>query len=384
MRNTTYRWCNRSTLGSQRGFTLVELMVSITIGMLIALALMTMLISVNRNNTEMTKANRIIENGRFALKLLEADVSHAGYWAGHLPEFDDLALTIVPTDAPTAVPNPCKAYADWTATDRNNLVGIGIQPYSLSASVPTSPFCSSLMPNAKIRTDALFVRHADTCVPGVGQCAALSTGEVLFQSSRCASAVTSFVLSAAGLDLQNRDCATVAEVRRFVSNLYYVRDYAVTAGDGIPTLMRSQFGLSGTTPQHLPAQPMIHGIEGFRVVLGIDNVSDSGAAVNFGQTIAWADAALRNSPTNRGDGIPDGAYVRCPSNAPCTAAQLMNTVAVQVFVLVRAEQPTPGYTDTKVYDLGLTTLGPFNDPFKRHLFQQTVRLVNVASRRETP
>ena len=61
----------------QPGFTLVELMISMVIGLFIVLALLTLLINVNRNNSELTKTNRVIENGRFALQLLETDVSHA-------------------------------------------------------------------------------------------------------------------------------------------------------------------------------------------------------------------------------------------------------------------------------------------------------------------
>ena len=62
----------------------------------------------------------------------------------------------------------------------------------------------------------------------------------------------------------------------------------------------------------------------------------------------------------------------------------MNLVAVKLYVLVRSDVVTPGYTDVKTYNLGSTTLGPFNDGFKRHLFTQTIRLVNVSTRRETP
>jgi len=57
---------------------------------------------------------------------------------------------------------------------------------------------------------------------------------------------------------------------------------------------------------------------------------------------------------------------------------------VKLYVLIRSEQQTLGYQDTKTYTLGSTTLGPFNDGYKRHLFQQTIRLQNVSSRRETP
>ena len=62
----------------------------------------------------------------------------------------------------------------------------------------------------------------------------------------------------------------------------------------------------------------------------------------------------------------------------------MNAVAVRIHVLVRSDQITPGYVDTKTYEMGGTTLGPFGDNFKRHVFTRTIRLTNVASRRETP
>lgn len=379
----------------QSGFTLIELMVSMVIGLLIVLALITLLINVNRNNSEMSKTNRVIENGRFALQLLQADISHAGYWGGYVPQFDDLTASAAPTDVPTAVPDPCLLYTTpWTAADKTNLIGIAVQGYEIPAVVPspTLSVCANRVTSPQASTDVLFVRHAENCVPGVGNCPAFTAGELYFQAARCGTATPSpaYVLDsdATLLVLQNRDCATTAELRKFVSSLYYIRNYAVTAGDGIPTLMRAQFGLSGGVLQHKAADALIEGIEGFRVEFGIDNVSDSGAAVDFTSAISWANTANLTSPTNRGDGIPDGNYVRCTTAVPCTTAQLMNAVAVKLYVLVRSEKTTPGYTDTKTYQMsstgGSTTLGPFNDAYQRHLFTQTVRLTNISARRETP
>ncbi len=405
----------------QAGFTLVELMVSMAIGLLIVLALITLLINVNRNNSEMSKTNRVIENGRFALQLLQADISHAGYWGGYVPQFDDLTATVAPTGVPTAVPDPCLAYTSWDVppyTDatmvppvshKKNLIGIVVQGYEIPAVVPSSTLsvCANRVTSPKGKTDVLFVRHAENCVPGVGGCPAITASDVYFQIARCGDVTPdpAYVLDsdAALFTLQNRDCASTAERRKLISNLYYIRDYSVTAGDGIPTLMRSEFGLSGGVPQHKQAEALIEGIEGFRVEYGIDNLSDSGEAVNFSSVVLWADNKNLTSPRNRGDGIPDGNYIRCTTATPCTAAQLANVVAVKLYVLVRSEKPSSGYTDSKVYCLGsncpaaTTTscpasvtpnatplLGPYCDGYKRHLFTQTVRLTNVSSRRETP
>jgi type IV pilus assembly protein PilW len=394
---------------SQAGFTLVELMISVVIGLFIVLALVTLLINISRNNSELSKTNRVIENGRFALQLLAADVAHAGFWGGYLPAFDDLTNNSIPGDVPTAVPDPCLAYTPvaWDAAYKTNLVGIPIQTYEVPGGAsPAVPVCSSVTGTAvQGTTTMLIVRHADTCAAGVDAgCPAPSAGDLYFQISRCGTSAptTPYVLEPFPSDaatintifpLKDRAVAVggvtpactdpavaFAIKRKFVSNLYYIRNYAVNAGDGVPTLMRSQFNGAA----HAPADALIEGIEGFQVELAVDDVSDSGAAVNYAQAVSWANAANLNSPTNRGDGLPDGPYVFCSTAAPCTAAQLMNTVAVRIFVLVRSENKTPGYVDTKTYTLGSTTMGPFNDGYKRHLFTQTVRLTNVSSRRETP
>lgn len=383
---------------SQSGFTLVELMVAIVIGIFMTLALIALLINVNRNNAEMNKTGLAIENGRFAIHLLQADIAHAGYWGGFVPNFDDLTLTAAPGDVPGAVPDPCKDYIDWTAADRTDLVGIAIQGYEIPSPVPspTLSVCASRVISPKANTDVLFVRHVETCVPGVDGCPTAKPNELMFQVGRCGDVLAGAPYLMAQYDnalseltLQARNCATAAEIRRFVSNLYYVRNFSVTAGDGISTLMRSSFGLVGSSLEHKSAEALVEGVEGFRVEYGIDSLSDSGALVDLGAVIDWAPPASptsppKTSPLNRGDGVPDGNYIRCTTATPCTAAQLVNAVAAKIYVLVRSEKPTPGYQDTKTYHLGSTTLGPFNDGYKRHLFTQTVRLNNIASRRETP
>src|SRR3990167_10249767 len=88
----------------QSGFSLIELMVAMVISLLIMGAVLTLFLDVTRTNDEMAKTNIQIENGRFAIQLLQSDLSHAGFWDGYVPQFDDLTLTTVAGDAPTLVP----------------------------------------------------------------------------------------------------------------------------------------------------------------------------------------------------------------------------------------------------------------------------------------
>ncbi len=220
-----------------------------------------------------------------------------------------------------------------------------------------------------------------------------------------------YILDTAGHNFTKRDCTTLASKRKFISNIYYVRTFANTAGDGIPTLVRSQLDLaSGAVTQQDPV-PLIEGIEGFKVELGIDNISDSGINIisaadplnRYTARVKWADENNLVSPTNRGDGIPDGAFIRCSTSAPCTADQLANTVAVKLFLLVRSREMSPGYKDEKEYYLDSARSAAFVpcvdastgaalagaalancERFKRQVFSTTVRLNNVSGRRETP
>jgi type IV pilus assembly protein PilW len=457
-----------------RGLTLVELMVSMTIALLMLAGLVTLYVNVSRNNDELAKTNNLIENGRFALQLLESDLVHAGFWDGYLPQFDDLTSTLTPGDAPTAVPNPCAPYASWTGADAMNLVAIPVQTSDVLWSGAGCLAPAPLRPGS----DVLVVRHADTCVPGSPNCEPFDASRLYFQSTQCAAERSAGTVAAAtsnsmtlsagantndaytgmmvritggagagqvrlitaydggtrlarvspdwvvvpngtsafALDyklgispatLHKRDCVGTgmpaalpvtagsdADHRRFISNLYYISDrpHPFVPGVRIPTLMRAQFDTAAGTLAHRAPAPMIDGVEALRIEIGVDDVSETGEAVNLTAAILWQDPATLEEPRNRGDGVPD-RYVRCTAAAPCAPADLANAVSVKLWVLARSREPTRGYVDDKSYCLGAVTAGgcpagatiaAANDNFKRHVFSRTVRLVNVSARRETP
>ncbi|MFS2124358.1 PilW family protein [Pseudomonas sp. Pseusp97] len=376
-----------SGVSRQRGFTLVEMMIAVTISLLIMVAVLTLYLNLRRTGDDMAQTNALIENGRFAVGLLQEDIAHAGFWNGYVPQFDDLTAVDPPADYPQGLPPVCSAFSTWTQQDRTNSVGIVVQTFS---GVPAG--CAGVVTNLANNSDVLVVRHADTCSPGMGNCDALAAGKVYFQASFCdtdvvpSSGANPFVLDTGGFTLHLRDCNTSAELRKFVVDLYYVRDYAVTAGDGIPTLMRSTFDLSGgATPANAlqPAVPLIEGIEAFRVELGVDSLSKTGAALDYQVSPDWDDPAARVTVKNRGDGSPDGSFVHCGAGS-CTVNELANVVEARLYILARARTQTAGYSSDKTYALGGSTLGPFTDGYKRHLFTSSATLVNVSRRRQTP
>lgn len=364
------------------GFSLIELMIAMVIGLLMMTTVVQLFLGINRSSADMASTNEQIENGRFSIQVLEEDLAHGGFWNGYVPQFDDLTATAAPGDIPGGIPDPCKAYAAWDAAYKTQLLGIAVQAYD---AVPAG--CEAVILNKKPGTDIIVVRHADTCVPGATNCdadtSATATPNVYFQANFCgdlAPTAYDYVLATSGFDRKKRNCSTPAEKRKYIAHIYYI------STDNI--LMRAEFGAGGGTSWGTPT-PLISGVENLVAELGIDNISDNGTNITSGSTkpyaqpISWSNSSVKNSPTNRGDGSPD-TYVRCTTAAPCNLDQLINIVAVKVYVLVRSGNTTQGYIDNKTYTLGTTSVSAPNDSYKRHVYSATVRLNNVSARRETP
>jgi type IV pilus assembly protein PilW len=357
----------------QAGFSLVELMVAMVISLLIMAAVLTLFLDVTRTNDDMAKTNVQIENGRFSLQMIGNDLMHAGFWDGYIPEYDDLTATTEPAGYPDTFtpPEPCLGFASWTPAYTDNLLRMPVQSFP---EVPAG--CEGIVKNHKVDTDVLVVRHINNCVADSDDCDASNPSRVYFQTSFCSEASPyDYVLDKSGFTLQKRDCENPADKRRLVMHIYFIRDD--------DTLMRAEFVAGDDPDTEWSVQPMIDGVEHFVVELGVDNLSDSGEDVDYEQPVLWADPLNKVSPRNRGDGAPDGDFVRCPEDG-CDIEQLLNVVAAKLYLLVRSPQESVGYTDNKTYTLGSADPVTPGDSFKRHLYSTSVRLHNVSARRETP
>ena len=70
---------NYEKLGAAQGFSLVELMVALVIGMLIMAAVMAVMVNNNRNYITTDSMARLQENARFAMEFITKDLRRAGY-----------------------------------------------------------------------------------------------------------------------------------------------------------------------------------------------------------------------------------------------------------------------------------------------------------------
>jgi type IV pilus assembly protein PilW len=338
----------------QRGLSLVELMVAISIGLFLLLGLVTVFATSNRAYLELNRSSQQIENGRFAVQILSDDVAMAGYYGRYYT-----SLT-----APAALPDPCeKSNISSGLNNLRDATPLVIQGYNAPAS---SPITTCLAAGDHVaNTDVLVIRRADAQETAVGL---LNAAQVYIQTNAdpLSNPVVALGTGAAAFPLTDRD-STKSRIRKYHVHIYYVAPCSVPAGGGtsctganddggapIPTLKRMELTLNAAgTALDWRVVPLVEGIENFQVDYGLD-----------------ADT----------DGVPDGTYTTDPG----AVANWLNVVAVRISVLARNLEASSGYTDAKTYDMGVgypIGLTP-GGPYKRHVYNAMVRLVNPSARRE--
>jgi len=341
------------------GYTIIELMVAITISLIVLVALVTLFARNSGERRAIERTNEQTEDGRYALQLMSDDLRNAGYLASFNP--GTFAAPNPQLAPPAALPNPC-------ATDVPTLNSAMVLPVQGYDNGTNAPACVA---DLRAGTDILVVRRASTCAVGTLGCDAQVGGDPYLQASGCASeftAVTYYVLdtNVANLNLHTKDCVTPAALYQYRTHIYFVANDD-QAGDGIPTLKRAELGfVNGALA--FTVVPLVEGVENLQIEYGLDTgVPTTGSPVVY--------TADPNS-------YPVGVAPAC-TTATCYWG---NTVEAKINLLTRDPTPTQGYTDTKVYTLGLTaggvanTFGPFNDSYRRHVYYTVARLNNPASR----
>ncbi len=328
----------------QRGFSLVELMIGIALGLVILAALTSFFVKSSENRREIDRAGRQIENGRFALDAIRNDVHLGGFYA----ELSSAGVT-------WQTPDPCDPSVASMGFNVSPLkIPVPIFGYADGSAVP------ACVTDRMAGTDVLVLRRLNSETTPVAS--ASNNNTPYLQLSRCAtdSTTTPWVFGVGSTPsafiVKNTNCSAVTDLYRYRVELIYVRTWSATAGDGIPTLVKVEldWNASGTG---LNVLPLVEGIENMRLEYGVDNT---------------------------GDGAPD-EYRRCDATTPCTAGQWANVTTVRAYVLARNLESTLGYSDVKTYDLGSgnpRTVGPFNDPIKRHVYAAMVTMPNRAGPRE--
>jgi type IV pilus assembly protein PilW len=347
---------HRTLQRRQRGLSLVELMISMTIGLFLLTALASVFLGASNSNKELARSSRQIEDGRYSVQVLTEDISLAGYYG-----------YFYSPAAPSVLPDPCELLPTQAS------LRAFVQGYD-APTAPPSPL-SGCVPDADHLdgTDILVVRRADSYVTAAGS---LVANQVYTQANSDTTNSANPIVNTgtlANFPLLLKDNATRAPIRKLHVHIYYVAPCSVPAGGGdtctgatddngrpIPTLKRRELTVDAGGTRAWVVTPIAEGVENLQIDYGLDT---------------------------DGDGVPDGAF----TTAPATATDWANVVAMNLHLVVRNTEPTPDHVDRKTYNLGLagsvssTAVGGTLDPnYKRKAYTAQIRVVNVSSRRETP
>jgi type IV pilus assembly protein PilW len=291
-----------------RGFTLPELLVAVAVGLLILAGMTSLFVRNSRAQQSVERANRQIENGRYAIDVISTDLRNAGYYG----EYDPTELA-----APPGVPDPCAL----TVGALKAALPLHVQGYDAGAAMP------GCITDQKSGTDVLVVRHTRACVKGNPNCDASDPAGPLFQASLCnnpselgsGNPADHYALDTdqSTLTRHARDCTQVAgsgslaPIRRFLTHIYFVANND-NSGDGIPTLKRAELRLVDGSLKFVIV-PLVEGVDTLQLQYGMDTDND-------GLVDTWT-------------ATPDGANA-CAQPA-CAAANWRNVLSVRVALLAK-------------------------------------------------
>ena len=356
----------------------MEWMVSITIGLILLVGLTALIAQQSSTQAELEKSSRQIENGRYAMQLLNEDAQMAGYYG----EFSNVASLTVPG----ALPDPCAV----VVANIDAAMVFPVQGYDSPAT--TSGLLSCIDPlNHVDGTDILVVRSVETDTLTIASAASAAGGQVYLQSGLTPSvglfekamgtgaSTSGFTLltqakpaiaAAPGIPAAPAIPAGPAPLRKFQVHIYFVSPCSVMSnestcstsdddGKPIPTLKRMELFASGNTTS-MRTTALVEGIENMQIDYGIDSIGN--------------------------DGSPDGQLLATPA----AVADWANVVALRVHLLTRNSEASAGYVDPKTYEMGYDSAGNVQIvtpaaavlPYKRRLFSQLIRVVNPSSRRD--
>lgn len=352
---TPHRIPRTGSATRMRGFTLIELMIGITIGLIVLLGLTVFFSSNSRNQHDLERSIVRMENSRFALDTLTEDLMHAGYYAQHVP-----ALTATPSaivTCPTTTAN-----LGWNADATQvppAVTGLTADPTDTTQSCLTD----KLIPG----TGVITVTRAETGDPVELDPDETRDTDLYIQTTSCATGPEVIVNTGpeGNFTLQERDCATPKKVvHRLLQRTYFLSSCNdCTNNDGIPSLKRGE--LIGNS---YVINTVAEGVEQLQFEVGVDTNNDG----QVDEVLPFA--AITGDGPAPYDAPPYGAdpYV------------WRNVVAVRMHMLTRSSLPDPGHTEDRTFQMGPLTLEPadLQAGFKRTLLTTTVPLTNVAGRRE--
>jgi len=412
----------------QRGFSLPELIVAMGIAMVLMGALAAIFASSITTREKIDRDGQKIETARYSLDTLAEDIRLAGYYGTLAPSLPGLTLANGATPADWVYVDPCStatgALPGWDSTGIAAITapmaifgyemhGAGdLPPSALLACIGAyNPATNVSLTGAPVAgtpptggaykrgTDVLVIRRVSTTPLTAGGTGYVD-GDPYLQVSTCPEGavdplppqpppfIAKATATSADFNMHLLGCTPtvagpLAPVRKLITRIYFIAqcddcfnnldNNTATMGDGIPTLKMVELGMSGGALSMIKnVRTIAPGVENMHFEYGIDTTDD-------GSIDAWVES--NDDPRQTGSTGDAVAGMRLDAN---TENRWEDVTAVKLFMLTRDLLPTAGYTDTRSFVMGSRTIGAAGDTFRRRQMSSTVKLVNMAGRREAP
>jgi type IV pilus assembly protein PilW len=338
--DTLYRRCH--------GFSLVELMVALVITLILLAGIGQIYLSSKKSFTIQDTLGHQQENARYAVETIAQDLRRASYWGGNAD------IELISGTAPMLNDDgTCKTDTTWGRMLDRPIFGMNNPntgtPKSGYDCIPDSDYLGS---------DILVTRYQAPWQVGSQTTPDFEANRLYLRSSLTASG------EALGRIFQGKDADKIdndmdydlstpsapdaaappdERVAELVAHAYYIGPSPTTKcrGTAVPSLLRESLDDSGKPA----AEEIATGVEKFEVKYGIDTDGDKSA----------------DDYVDAGDSKIDSDW--------------SNVIAVQYWLLTRAECPETGYTNTNTYTLAGVDYKP-NDSYRRQLYTTTVMLRN--------
>lgn len=318
---------------AQSGFTIVELMIAMTLSLVLGVAVVTVFVNNSYSFGQDDNIARMQDDARHALREIAFDIAMAGHYAElHMPDgvTPDGGLSIGTDCGPAGEVN--WMYRTIEAGTGNSMSIAAIDNATNAAAIAAhSCFQAGELLEGTDVVSIKRVAGAEAAAPAAGNVYLRTNGTVGLLYNGPAPAAPPIIVAPPLADWVYRP------------SIYYIRSFANNPGDNLPTLCRKV--LRGAGPS-MTTECLAAGIENLQVEYGVDT-SD--------------------------DGHPN-VYLTSP-----TLAQMQGVVAARIFLLARTTEIDTRYTNDKTYSISNAPDMVPGDSFHRRVFSTSVSIQNIRS-----
>lgn len=312
-----------NNLKRQQGFSLVEMMLAMLIGIII----MGGILSVYTNTRDLQRSSEdqvnLVTDARFALETIGYDLRHAGVFGGTNIQ-SLIKCRMDDASCPAAMPAATgDCFNKWYINIQQPIFGSeGVVPGGYSCIL-----------DHRANTDVLVVRYADS---NPVDTASLVSGTAYVRSNYLAGQLFAGTAQPVIPD----DEGPLTGNHQLYSRAYYISDHTYTPGDGMPSLRRVDL-VNGPQVQD---QLILPGATNLQIQYGED-LDEDGAVDKFVNA----------------DAVTDFTKV----------------YAVRLWVLIKTEREEEGLDTSRTYTIAGNNIAVPNDGYRRMLISSVIKMRNM-------